>query len=227
MKVTSLTFITFSTLILAIALEPLQSVQAAKPSPKMITILALGDSLTDGFGLTRKEAYPALLGEKMRSASYRYEMTNAGTSGDTTANGLRRLPSLLQRKRLDILIVALGINDAFRGVPLDQTQANLQAIIDQTRNRFPLVSIVIAGIRFPFPSENGYIQAFEQMYSSLAEQNHAAFVPNLLDNVAGIAALNQVDMIHPNAEGQRILADNVWRILEPLVKQKAEKSATD
>jgi acyl-CoA thioesterase I len=191
--------------------------------PRMITVLALGDSLTDGFGLTRKEAYPALIADKMRTANYRFEIINAGESGDTTADGLSRLPSLLTKKKIDVLILALGINDGFRGVPIDQMRSNLQAIIDQTRVRHPEVSIVIAGMQFPIPAGNEYVRAFEETFSILAENNHAALLPYLLEGVAGDPDLNLPDMIHPNAAGQRILADNVWRVLEPvLVKISAQ-----
>ena len=138
-------------LVAAIGCFPsLQSAQAAKrDASKMITILALGDSLTAGYGLSRKEAYPALIAEKMRSANYQFEVINAGSSGDTTAGGLRRLPPLLRGKKIDVLILALGINDAFRGVPVEQMRSNLQAIIDQTRARHPGVSIIIAGMQLP------------------------------------------------------------------------------
>jgi len=201
---------------------PFQSANAAKPdASKMITILALGDSLTDGFGLSRKEAYPALIGEKMRAANYRFEMINAGSSGDTTAGGLRRLPTLLRGKKIDVLVLALGINDAFRGVPIDEMRSNLQAIIDRTRARHPGVSIVIAGMQLPLVSSDGYVRAFGDMFGSLAEKNQATLVPYLLEGVGGDPDLNLPDRIHPNAAGQRILAENVWRVLEPIVQKKA------
>ena len=187
----------------------------------MITILALGDSLTDGFGLSRKEAYPALIAEKMRSANYRFEVINAGSSGDTTAGGLRRLPALLRGKKIDVLILALGINDAFRGVPVEQMRSNLQAIIDQARTRNPGVSIIVAGMQLPLASSDGYVRAFGEMYGTLAEKNHAALVPYLLEGVGGDPELNLPDRIHPNAAGQRVLAENVWRVLEPILGKKA------
>jgi acyl-CoA thioesterase-1 len=215
-------FLAHCVLISGIALTPTQLGNAAN-SPKMITILALGDSLTDGFGLSRKQAYPALIGQKMRDLNYRFEMINAGVSGGTTAGGLARLPSLLERKRIDMLILALGINDALRGVPIEQIRSNLQAIVDQTRLRNPAITIIIAGIQFPIVTGNGYIRAFEQIYSDLAEQNHAALVPDLLEGVAGNSALNQPDFIHPNAAGQHILAENIWRVLEPILgRQRGE-----
>ena len=203
-----------------LALAPFQPAPAAKhDASKVITILALGDSLTDGFGLPRKDAYPALIAEKMRSANYKFEVINAGSSGDTTADALRRLPSLLHRKRLDVLILALGINDAFRGVPVEEMRSNLQAIIDQTRARHPAISIIIAGMRLPIATGNGYLQAFSDMFGALAEKNHAALVPYLLEGVGGNPELNQPDLIHPNATGQRVLAENVWRVLEPILRR--------
>ena len=186
----------------------------------MITILALGDSLTDGFGLSRKEAYPALVAEKMRAANYRFEVTNAGSSGDTTAGGLRRLPQLLRGKQIDILILALGINDAFRGISVDEMRSNLQAIIDQTRARHPNVTVIIAGMQLPLAVNDGYVRAFSEMFGALAEKNHAALIPYLLEGVGGDPDLNQPDLVHPTAAGQRILAENVWRVLEPILRKK-------
>src|ERR1051325_2817843 len=217
----TVSFITHSALIMAIASAAFQSATAATDhKPEVIRILALGDSLTDGFGLSRKEAYPALIGEKMRAANYQFEVINAGASGDTTAGGLRRLPSLLRKKKIDILILALGINDAFRGVPVDQMRSNLQSIIDQTRARYPDVSIIIAGMQLPIATGNGYVEAFGDMFGQLAEHNHAALIPYLLEGVGGNPELNLPDYIHPNAAGQRILAENVWRILEPILETK-------
>jgi acyl-CoA thioesterase-1 len=202
----------------ALGLAPFQTAQAARrDASKVITILALGDSLTAGYGLSRTQAYPSLIAEKMRSANYQFEVINAGSSGDTTAGGLRRLPPLLRGKKIDILILALGINDAFRGVPIEQMRSNLQAIIDQTRARRPKISVVIAGMQLPLVSSDGYVRAFGEMFGALAEKNHAALIPYLLEGVGGDPDLNQFDRIHPNAAGQRILAENVWRVLEPLL----------
>jgi acyl-CoA thioesterase I len=210
-----------SALVAAIGSLPLQSAQGAKrDASRMITILALGDSLTDGFGLSRKEAYPALIAEKMRSAPYRFAVINAGSSGDTTAGGLRRLPSLLRGKKIDVLILALGINDAFRGVPIEQMRPNLQTIIDQTRARNPGVSIVIAGMQLPVASSDSYVRAFGEMFGTLAEKNHTALIPYLLEGVGGDPELNLPDRVHPNAVGQRVLAENVWRVLEPILQKK-------
>src|SRR3954452_22365793 len=132
-------FVKIQLLSAVVALLSMQTAAAAnRDASKVITIIALGDSLTAGFGLSRKQAYPALIGEKMRAAGYEFEIVNAGSSGDTTGGGVRRLPEILRaHKKIDILIVELGINDAFRGVEIDQIRSNLQAIIDQARARQP------------------------------------------------------------------------------------------
>ena len=204
-----------------LALAPFQTAQAAKrDASKVITIVALGDSLTAGYGLSRKQAYPALIAEKMRSASYEFEVVNAGWSGDTTSGGLRRLPEILRsHKKIDIFILELGINDAFRGVSIEQMRENLQAIIDQTRTRNPGVAIIIAGMQLPLSSSDDYVSAFGGMFAALAEKNRAALIPYLLEGVGGNPELNQLDRVHPNAAGQRVLADNVWRVLEPILRK--------
>ena len=187
----------------------------------MKTILVLGDSLSDGFQLPRSDAYPALIANKLRAASLNFQVTNASASGGTTEGGLERLPPHLKRK-IDIFILELGINDAFRGVPVDQIRANLQAIIDQVKARNPSVRVVIAGMAAPkaFGADD-YVSAFGKMFGELAAKNGAALVPYLLDGVAGDPSLNLPDGIHPNAVGQRILAENVWRVLEPVAREVA------
>ena len=194
---------------------------APKRDPSgVITIVALGDSLTAGFGLSRKQAWPALIAEKMQAAGYEFEIVNAGSSGDTTAGGLRRLPALLRaHKKIDIFVIELGINDAFRGVELGQIRDNLQTIIDQTRARHPNAAIVVAGMQLPGYSSEDYVSAFGAMFANLAQKNRAALIPFFLEGVAGDPALNQWDRVHPNAAGQRVLAENVWRVLEPLLRK--------
>jgi acyl-CoA thioesterase-1 len=215
-----------SALAAILALAPFQTARPAKRDPsKVITIVALGDSLTAGYGLSRKQAYPALIAEKMRNAGYEFEVVNAGWSGDTTAGGLRRLPEILRtRKKIDIFILELGINDAFRGVSIEQMRANLQAIIDQVRARHPDVAIIIAGMQLPLSSSEDYVSAFGGMFAALAEKNRAALIPYLLEGVGGNPELNQLDRVHPNAAGQRVLADNVWRVLEPILRKTAATS---
>ena len=186
------------------------------------TVLVLGDSLSAGHGLRRTDAFPALLSEKAAANGERVRILNAGVTGDTTAGGLRRLPPLLHR-HIDVLLVELGINDAFRGVPVPQIKANLQEIIDRTRERYPAVRIVIAGMQLPHYSSGDYVTAFGAMYVELAQRNHAELVPFLLEGVVGNPQLNLPDLIHPNASGQKILATNVWPALESALK-KARRS---
>ena len=185
------------------------------------TILVFGDSLSDGFMLKRSEAYPALLAKKLRGAGLNFLVTNASASGGTTDGGLERLPPHLKHK-IDILVLELGINDAFRGVPIDEIQNNLQEIIDKVKARNPNARIVIAGIQLPGYAADDYVSAFGQMFADLAAKNQAALVPYLLEAVAGNPSLNLADGIHPNAAGQKILAENVWRVLEPVAREVAK-----
>jgi len=197
----------------------LQSADAPRRDPaRVTTILVLGDSLSDGFGLTRDQAYPALLAQKLRAAGYPVEVINASASGGTTAGGLQRLPKHLARK-IDVLVVQLGINDFFRGVPIEQIRANLQAIIALTKARHPKAGIVIAGMQLPASGADGYVRAFGDIFGELAEENHAALIPYLLAGVGGDPNLNLTDRIHPNAAGQRIIAENVWQVLEPILRK--------
>ena len=190
----------------------------------MKRILVLGDSLSEGFGLTPNQAYPALLTEKLRAAGLNFEIINASASGGTTNGGLVRLPAHLKRK-IDIFILELGINDAFRGVPIDEIRSNLQAIIDKVKARNPGVRIVICGMQLPNYNADNYVSAFAKMFADLAAKNHAALVPYLLEGVGGDPSLNLPDGIHPNAAGQRVLAENVWRVLEPISRQVAAVSS--
>jgi acyl-CoA thioesterase I len=184
----------------------------------MKRILVLGDSLSEGFQLKHSEAYPALLVGKLRTAGLNFELTNASASGGTTEGGLHRLPSHLKQKT-DIFILELGINDAFLGLPVEQIRQNLQAIIDQVKTRNPDVRVIIAGMQLPNYSADDYVTAFGRMYVELAASNHAALVPYLLEGVGGNPALNLPDRIHPNAAGHVILAENVWRVLEPIARE--------
>ncbi len=189
-------------------------------SSGMKTILVLGDSLSDGFQLKRSEAYPALIANKLRDAGLNLQVTNASATGGTTEGGLERLPAHLKRK-IDIFVLELGINDAFRGVPVEQIQNNLQQIIDRVKARNPDVRVVIAGMQLPNYGADDYVFAFGKMFGELATKNGAALVPYLLDGVAGDPSLNLPDGIHPNASGQKILAENVWRVLEPIARETA------
>jgi acyl-CoA thioesterase-1 len=186
-------------------------------------ILVFGDSLSGGFMLKSSEAYPALLAKKLRAAGLNFLVTNASAVGGTTDGGLERLPPHLKH-RIDILILELGINDAFRGVPVDQIQNNLQQIIDKVKAKNPNARVVIAGIQLPGHAVDDYVSAFDQMFADLTAKNRAALVPYLLEGVAGNPSLNLPDGIHPNAAGQKVLAENVWRVLEPVAREVAAQS---
>jgi len=183
-------------------------------------ILVFGDSLSDGFMLKRSEAYPALLVKKLRAAGLNFLVTNASASGGTTDGGLERLPPHLKH-RIDILILELGINDAFRGVPIEQIQKNLQEIIDKVKAKNPNARVVITGMQLPGHAGDDYVSAFGQMFADLAAKNGAALVPYLLEGVAGDPSLNGPDGIHPNPAGQKVLAETVWRVLEPVAREVA------
>ena len=197
------------------------SVQTVHAGPTK-TILVLGDSLSQGFGLGPSEAYPMLLAKKLRAAGLNFQVTNASAAGGTTEGGLERLPTHLKRK-IDIFIVELGINDAFRGVPVDQIQNNLQQIIDKVKTRNPRVHLVIAGMQLPNYTTDHYVSAFGQMFADLAAKNGAALVPYLLQSVTGDPSLNLSDGIHPNAAGQKVLAETVWNVLEPVARDVASR----
>ena len=196
--------------------------RATDPS-QMKTIFVFGDSLSEGVAISPRQAWPMLLVEKLRLIGPNFRVVNASATGSTTEGGLHRLPPHLHRS-IDIFILELGINDAFNGIPLEQTRANLQSIIDQVKARNPSVSIVIVGIQFSMAVSDGeYVAAFVKMFSELAEKNHAALVPNLLEGVVGDPKLNLPDRIHPNAAGHKVLVENVWRVLEPIAREVGSK----
>jgi acyl-CoA thioesterase-1 len=178
-------------------------------------LVVLGDSLTAGLGLRSDEAYPALLQQRLNASGFNYEVVNAGVSGDTSAGGLSRLDWALDGD-VRLLIVALGGNDALRALPADELKQNLSQIIERAQARH--VEVVLAGMEAPRNFGRDYIVAFHQVYPSLARQYHIALVPFLLQGVAADPALNQRDGIHPTAEGARIVADNVWTVLRPVLE---------
>lgn len=188
-----------------------QPAAAARPR-----IVALGDSLTAGLGIEPGQAYPALLQARLDAAGMAYEVINAGVSGDTSAGGLSRLAWALDGD-VRILIVALGGNDALRGLPVEELKRNLSTIIDRAQVRG--TTVILAGMEAPPNFGRDYTVSFHQAYSDLARQHGVALVPFLLEGVAGMPALNQRDGIHPTAEGARIVADTIWTVLQPIAVQ--------
>ncbi len=182
------------------------------------TILCFGDSLTAGYGLDDiNDAYPAILQTKLDSLGLQYTVINSGLSGETTAGGRSRITWVLNQK-VDVFILELGANDGLRGVPLTETQENLQAIIDTVRKKNPETTIILAGMQLPPNMGLEYITEFRAIFPDLAQKNKLELIPFLLKDVGGIVELNQADGIHPTAEGQRILANNVWTVLEKVIK---------
>lgn len=180
------------------------------------TILFLGDSLTAGLGVEPAQAYPVLIEEKIQEKHLPFEVINAGISGDTSAGGAARLDWILQKK-IDVLVLALGANDGLRGLPVEEMKKNLQTIIDRVKAKNPAVQIVIAGMQIPPNLGADYSAAFRDAFAALARENHAALVPFLLEGVGGQIDLNQADQIHPTAAGHKVVAENVWRVLEPIL----------
>ncbi len=175
-----------------------------------------GDSLTAGYGLSTEEAFPALLEKKLNAQTIRCKVINAGLSGETSAGGLSRIDWVL-RQPVDIFVLELGGNDGLRGLPLEQTKANLQAIIDKVKVKNPNVKIVIAGMMVPPNMGKDYTSQFKDVFPELAKKNKTTLIPFLLDGVGGNEKLNLPDGIHPNVEGHKIIANNLVGIIAPLL----------
>ena len=189
-------------------------IRTVADEPKIMVFL--GDSLTAGYGLDPDEAYPALVQKKIDAAGLPWHVVNAGISGDTTAGGLRRLDWIL-RQKADLFVIELGANDGLRGINPEVTHANLKKLIERIRERVAGVSIVLAGMRVPTNLGFEHTRDFAAIYPALAKECGVALVPFLLEGVGGHPELNQADGIHPTAEGQSILAENVWAVVGPLI----------
>jgi acyl-CoA thioesterase-1 len=188
---------------------------AAQPAPRVV--LCLGDSITSGYGLDAEQSYPALLHKKIDAKKWNFKVVNAGQSGDTSAGGLARLDWLL-KNRVDVLVLELGGNDGLRGLPVETTRKNLQAIIDRTKNRYPDAKVILAGMQVPPNMGRDYGEKFIATFRDLAKRNKATLIPFVLEGAAGVRELNLPDGIHPTAKGQEIVAANVWKALEPVLR---------
>ena len=186
---------------------------AASPLPR---IVFLGDSLTAGHGLPREHSVPSLIQARLDADGYRYEVVNAGRSGDTSAGGLSRFEWSLEGD-VNVLVIELGANDGIRGLPVAQLGRNLTEIITRAKDRG--ITVILTGME-AFPSHGPmYTAAFRQVFRDLAQEHELIFVPFFLEGVAGDPALNLPDQMHPNAEGSRIIAQNMWRVLEPVLER--------
>lgn len=188
-------------------------VEKTARSSSVPRIIFLGDSLTAGLGLDIAQSFPALIQKRIDAGSYEYEVVNAGVSGDTSAGGLRRLEWALGEGTPAILVVALGGNDGLRGLPTEQLENNLAQIIEHGQKRN--LTVILAGMEAPPNFGAEYTARFRNVYTSLAERYRIRLIPFLLDGVAGNPTLNQADGIHPNIRGAELVADLVWRVLQP------------
>ena len=199
---------------------PIESESNIKENSATKTILFFGNSLTAGFGLDDvNDAFPAIIQTKIDSLSLAYTVVNSGLSGETTASGKNRINWVLNQK-VDVFILELGANDGLRGVPLKETRKNLQIIIDAVLEKNANTKIILAGMQLPPNMGQDYITEFKTIFPELAKKNDLYLIPFLLKDVGGIPTLNQADGIHPTVEGQKILAKNVWTILEPIINLK-------
>lgn len=184
-------------------------------------IIAFGDSLTAGLGVTREEAYPAQLQRRLEERGFQYQVLNAGVSGDTTAGGLRRVSWVLSAKP-EIVILELGANDGLRGLGLDQTKDNLANIIRQLLQAN--VTVILAGMKLPPNYGEEYTKQFEAIYPALAAQYRLPLIPFFLEGVAARPALNQADGIHPTGEGYKIVVEQVLKVLIPVLEDHRRKA---
>ncbi len=190
-----------------------EETKASPAAKKKKTIIFFGDSLSAGYGLDEPTlAFPGLIQHRLDSLHADYQVINAGVSGETTAGGVGRIAWILNQP-VDVFVLELGANDGLRGIPVETTEKNLQTIIDSVSAKNPGVKIVLAGMQVPPNMGAKYANAFKAIFPALAAKNNATLIPFLLDGVGGEPSLNQADGIHPNVEGHRIVADNVWKTL--------------
>jgi len=196
-----------------------EAVAAESVEDNRKVILFFGNSITAGYGLDMSEAFPALIQQRLDSLGYSYHVINAGLSGETSAGGLSRIDWVLKTP-VDIFALELGGNDGLRGISLDDTEKNLSEIIEKVRQSNPQVKIIVAGMQIPPNMGQEYTDQFKGIFPSLAEKHNTALIPFILEGVGGIPELNLADGIHPTPEGHKILADNVWAVLKPIIEEE-------
>lgn len=204
--------------------EPTKGVEAqSSPDPRPV-VLFVGDSLTAGLGVDPSEAFPARVQEKIDAAGLGFRVVNAGVSGETSAGALRRMDWLL-RQKVAVLVLETGANDGLRGQDPRATRANIQAILDRARRQDPPPKLVLVAMEALPNYGQDYRRRFRALYHDLARKNEVVLVPFLLDGVAGVPGLNQADGIHPTAEGYRRVAENVWKVLEPVLRHSGRSAS--
>jgi acyl-CoA thioesterase I len=208
----------FSAIVFLIASGRIAGQAGGLPPAAANTIVFFGDSLTAGYGLSDpdREAYPALIQNKIDAAGLSWRVVNAGLSGETTAGGLRRVNWIL-RQPVGIFVLALGANDGLRGLPPPLIESNLRAIIARVRAARPNARILLAGMRLPTNFGDDYIRQFAAVFPAVAREENLGLIPFLLEGVGGHPDLNQADAIHPAAAGDALIANTVWLALRPLL----------
>lgn len=196
--------------------DPQKQLVQPKLAARRPKVVAFGDSLTAGFGLLETESYPYLLQQKIDADGFDYEVVNAGVSGDTTLGGLERIDWVLEQENVKILILELGGNDLLRRMPVDSMKENLSKIIAKAKAKN--VKVLLCGMIAPPGVGLEYQRDFQMTFPDLASENQLPFLPFILEGVAMRKELNQPDGIHPNAEGEKIMTDNVYRALKPLLE---------
>jgi acyl-CoA thioesterase I len=198
------------------AIVPVKNNQTVENKESRKNIVFFGNSLTAGFGVDPSEAFPALIQARLDSLKLPYQVINAGLSGETSAGGNTRIDWVL-RQPLSVFILELGGNDGLRGIPLSETSRNLQVIIDKVRAKYPFSKIIMAGMQIPPNMGEKYASEFRTLFQQLAARNKIFLIPFLLEGVGGVPMLNQQDGIHPNVQGHKIVAENVWKVLRPML----------
>ena len=190
---------------------------SATPGETVPKIVAFGDSLTAGYGLSPQESYPSLLQKMLDADGFKYEVVNAGVSGDTSAGGVRRIDWSLDAGGVRFVILELGANDFLRGQPVAETRKNLAQIIERAKSRG--AGVLLAGMLTTTETGRDYEIQISDAYKSLAKEYDVTLIPFFLEGVAGIDRLNQQDRVHPNAEGTKIVAATVYRYLKPMLEK--------
>jgi len=195
------------------------SSESPKPTDqsKAKTIIFFGNSLSAGYGLDPSQGFVGLIEKRIDSLNLNYKVVNAGNSGETTSGGKERVGWILENYQPDIFVLELGGNDALRGLPVEEAEANLQSIINVVKEKYPNAKILLAGMMAPPNMGNEYTTKFAAIYPRLAKKNNAALIPFLLDKVGGQPDLNLPDGIHPNVAGHQIVRETIWKVLEGLL----------
>jgi acyl-CoA thioesterase I len=194
---------------------------AQTPAETVPKIVAFGDSLTAGYGLSPQQSYPALLQKMIDGDGFKYEVVNAGVSGDTSAGGVRRIDWSLDAGGVRFVILELGANDFLRGQPVSETKKNLSDIIKRAKSRD--AQVLLAGMLTTTNTGRDYEVEISDAFKSLAKEHEVILIPFFLEGVAGVDKFNQDDRVHPNAEGTKLVAATVYRHLKPLLERDSRK----